>query len=123
MFYVVNKYLNDLYVLSNKAVGPEKKKCKRKAYIYSGGQSILQNFSASTLQKQESRKSRKPFCENVIVFFLSNYAFLNTSYLTGSYIAFALKMESKPKNIIFSLKMMKSGLEMVFCYHNCSNVL
>ena len=25
MFYVVNKYLNDLYVLSNKAVGPEKK--------------------------------------------------------------------------------------------------
>ena len=36
----------------------------------------------------------------------------STSYLTGSYTVFTLKMESQPKNIIFSLKMMmKSGLE------------
>ena len=39
MFYVVNNHLNDLYVLSNKAVGPEKKSKinKRRAYVYSGG--------------------------------------------------------------------------------------
>ena len=37
---------------------------------------------------------------------------LNTSYLTESYIAFTLKMESVTKNTIFGLKMMvKSGLE------------
>ena len=37
-----------------------------------------------------------------------------TSYLTDSYIVFTLKMESQPKNIIFSLKMMmKSGLEKI----------
>ena len=37
---------------------------------------------------------------------------LNTSYLIDSYIVFTLKMESQPKNIIFSLKMMmKSDLE------------
>ena len=34
MFYVVNKHLNDLYVVSNKAVGPGKKSKinKRRAY-------------------------------------------------------------------------------------------
>ena len=39
MSYVVNNHLNKLYVLSNKAVGPEKKSKinKPKAYIYSGG--------------------------------------------------------------------------------------
>ena len=43
---------------------------------------------------------------------MENIQILNTSYLTGSYIVFTLKMESQPKNIIFSLKMMmKSGLE------------
>ena len=36
----------------------------------------------------------------------------NTSYVTDSYIAFTLKMESETKNTIFALKMMvKSGLE------------
>ena len=33
---------------------------------------------------------------------------LNTSYLTGSYIIFTLKIESVPK------KMLKSGLEKIF---------
>ena len=38
--------------------------------------------------------------------------YLNTSYMTDSYIGFTLKMESVTKNIIFGLKMMvKSGLE------------
>ena len=39
MSYVVNNHLNNLYVLSNKAVGPEKKSKinKRRAYVYSGG--------------------------------------------------------------------------------------
>ena len=38
MFYVVNNHLNDLYVLSNKAVGPGKKYRinKHRAYVYSG---------------------------------------------------------------------------------------
>ena len=38
MFYVVNNHLNDLYVLSNNAVGPGKKSKikKRRAYVYSG---------------------------------------------------------------------------------------
>ena len=40
---------------------------------------------------------------------------INTSYLTDSYIAFTLKMESVSKNTIFGLKMMvKSGLEKFF---------
>jgi hypothetical protein len=40
---------------------------------------------------------------------------INTSYLTESYIAFTLKMESVSKNTIFGLKMMvKSGLEKIF---------
>ena len=41
MFYVVNNHLNDLYVVSNKAVGPGKKSKinKRRAYVYSGLQS------------------------------------------------------------------------------------
>ena len=36
MFYVVNNPLNDLYVLSNKAIGPGKKSKinKRWAYVY-----------------------------------------------------------------------------------------
>ena len=38
MFYVVNNHLNDLYVVSNKDVGPGKKyqnnNCR--AYVYSG---------------------------------------------------------------------------------------
>ena len=39
----------------------------------------------------------------------------NTSYLTESYIAFALKMKSVTKNTIFGLKMtVKSGLEKIF---------
>ena len=38
--------------------------------------------------------------------------YFNTSYLTESYIAFTLKMESVTKNTTFGLKMMvKSGLE------------
>ena len=38
----------------------------------------------------------------------------NMSYLTESYIVFALKMESVSKNTIFGLKMMvKSGLEKI----------
>ena len=38
--------------------------------------------------------------------------FINTSYLTDSYINFTLKMESVSKNTIFDLKMMvKSGVE------------
>ena len=39
MFYVVNNHLNNLYVLSNKDVGPGKKSKinKRKASVYSGG--------------------------------------------------------------------------------------
>ena len=39
MSYVVKKHLNDLYILSNKAVGPGKKSKinKRRAYVYSGG--------------------------------------------------------------------------------------
>ena len=37
---------------------------------------------------------------------------LNTSYLTDSYIAFTLKMESVSKNTIFGLNMVvRSGLE------------
>ena len=38
MFYVVDNHLNNLYVLSNKAVGPGKKSeiNKRRAYVYSG---------------------------------------------------------------------------------------
>ena len=40
---------------------------------------------------------------------------LNLSYLTDSYIAFTLKMESIFKNSIFGLKMMvKSVLEKIF---------
>ena len=41
MFYVVNKHLNDLYVVSNKAVGLGKRSKinKRRAYVYSGLQS------------------------------------------------------------------------------------
>ena len=40
--------------------------------------------------------------------------FINTSYLTDSYIAFTLKMESVSKYTIFDLKMMvKSGLEKI----------
>ena len=43
------------------------------------------------------------------------FNFLNTSYLTDSYIVFTLKMESVSKNFIFGLKMMvKSGLEKIF---------
>ena len=39
MSYVVNNHLNNLYVLSNKAVVPGKKSkiIKRRAYVYSGG--------------------------------------------------------------------------------------
>ena len=39
MFYVVNNHLNNLYVLSNKAVGPgEKSKINKcRAYVYLGG--------------------------------------------------------------------------------------
>ena len=39
MFYVVNNHLNNLYTLSNKAVGSGKKSKinKRRAYVYSGG--------------------------------------------------------------------------------------
>ena len=47
MSYVVNNHLNDLYVLSNKAVGPGKKISKidkRRAYVYSGGQSMSKIF-------------------------------------------------------------------------------
>ena len=41
--------------------------------------------------------------------------FLNTSYLTDSYIVFTLKMECLPKITILGLKMMlTSGLEKVF---------
>ena len=42
MSYVVNNHLDDLHVLSNKAVGPGKNPRinKRRAYVYSGGQSI-----------------------------------------------------------------------------------
>ena len=38
MSYVVNNHLNNLYVLSNKAVGPRKKSKnnERRAYVYSG---------------------------------------------------------------------------------------
>ena len=38
MSYVVNNHLNNLYVLSNKAIGPGKKSKinKRGAYVYSG---------------------------------------------------------------------------------------
>ena len=38
MFYVVNKHLNDLYVVPNKAVGLGKRSKinKRRAYVYSG---------------------------------------------------------------------------------------
>ena len=47
----------------------------------------------------------------------ANYMYvvvLNTSYLTESYIAFTLKMESVTKNTIFGQKMMvKSGLEKI----------
>ena len=40
--------------------------------------------------------------------------FINTSYLTDSYIIFTLKMESLSKNTIFGLKMIvKSGLEKI----------
>ena len=39
MFYVENNHLNNLYVLSNEAVGPGKKsKIKKyRAHVYSGG--------------------------------------------------------------------------------------
>ena len=38
--------------------------------------------------------------------------YINTSYLTDSYIGFTLKIESVSKNTFFGLKMMvKSGLE------------
>ena len=39
MFYVVKNHLNNLYVFSNKAVGPGKKPKinKRRTYVYSGG--------------------------------------------------------------------------------------
>ena len=41
--------------------------------------------------------------------------FFNMSYLTDSYIGFALKMEYVSKNTIFGLKMMvKSGLKILF---------
>jgi hypothetical protein len=38
MSYVVNNHLNNLYVLSNKTVGPGKKSKidNRRAYVYSG---------------------------------------------------------------------------------------
>ena len=38
MSYVVNNHLDNLYVLSNKAVGPGKKSKinKRRAHVYSG---------------------------------------------------------------------------------------
>ena len=38
MFYVVDNHLDNLYVLSNKAVGPGKKSKinKRRAHVYSG---------------------------------------------------------------------------------------
>ena len=40
---------------------------------------------------------------------------INTSYLTDSYIVFALKMESASKTTIFGLKMtVKSGLGKIF---------
>ena len=40
---------------------------------------------------------------------------INTSYLTDSYIVFTLKMESAFKITIFGLKMMvESGLENIF---------
>ena len=41
--------------------------------------------------------------------FLVNLPF-NTSYLTGSYIGFTLKMESVTKNTIFGLKMMNGEI-------------
>ena len=55
--HVLNNHLNNLYVLSNKAVGPGKnpKLKKRRAYFYSGGQ-IIQifffKFDAFLLKKQ-----------------------------------------------------------------------
>ena len=59
----------------------------------------------------------EPFYDSVFCTFshrAGNKA-LNTSYLTESYIAFTLKMESVTKNTIFGLKMMvKSGLEKLF---------
>ena len=50
--------------------------------------------------------------ENIVLDHLFKILFLNTSYLTDSYIVFTLKMESVSKNTIFGLKMMvKRGLE------------
>ena len=57
----------------------------------------------------------KPLNETIMErFFLLKLYALNTSYLTDSYIAFTLKMESVSRNTIFGLKMMvKSGLEKI----------
>ena len=63
MSYVVNKHLNNLYVLSNKAAGPGKKskinKCR--AYVYSGGQSIqkcvFQEWEIDNLLLYQTRHS------------------------------------------------------------------
>ena len=52
------------------------------------------------------------------IFFRNNQlsgTVINTSYLTGSYIVFTLKMESVPEITMFGLQMMiKSGLEKIF---------
>jgi len=51
-------------------------------------------------------------CKNTNI---HHWVVINTSYSTGSYIVFTLKMESVSKITIFGLKMMvKSGLEKIF---------
>ena len=69
----------------------------------------LQNNYCKFVSKPTNSRHYDGKITTIVVMF-----WLNTSYLTGSYIVFTLKMESQPKNIIFSLEMMmKSGLEKI----------
>ena len=81
--------------------------------------------SYSSLQKQEvhlticlwaiHKRGRHQFLLTFSPLTPLTLPFFNMSYLTDSYIGFALKMESVSKNTIFGLKMMvKSGLKILF---------
>ena len=63
MSYVLNNHLDNLFVLSNKAVGPGKK-CKidkRRAYIYSRVIDLILSLSDSDIQYYDISSRKKVF--------------------------------------------------------------
>jgi len=77
MSYVVNNHLNNLYVLSNKAVGPGKKSKinKRRAYVYFGGLSICY-FIRKALNYVKKGLEINPFFSKKIDKKINEFCFL-----------------------------------------------